>query len=490
MNAYLSREEKENYIRATALAAQLELTIDSYASAKNTDPQFLKYLRMGRTMLTKALTMRSNALDMDVKNEFVTQVSRLQLICVATPEAKKAHQELLALKTTLPMELRDFEDWYESVIETTCKRCLRDDFTECKTRRILVKYGVYPIDPEAKIKCQYSYIGTPEAEELQPVDDEMVPVPGMVYNAALAMVKAKEDSINENYVPFIKQLQAEINTAKVQLVDILYFEDDRPENSGLDELIACVKESFQNCDTQYHEQMEEIRSLRARVADADGKLTAANEAENKIKHIANTALDDVLRLTKDRDEFRQQVSELQSQIQVAVAAQEQPKEEYPVSIGLASGGEFDYILPAHITEVMIKEIQQPRHSRGTCAQYVAGQLIAIDLQEVVTLHVDKLPQGEWVKKKTVVTANGSVSPIPSEQRKYRVECKCGAEYFAEMNAGRAKAWCRQCKAAVFTDRKADSKAADGSAATLLTNRYWVEREVLPEQLPPNPGEGE
>jgi hypothetical protein len=493
MNAYLSREEKANYIRATALAAQLELTIDSYASAKNTDPEFLKYLRMGRTMLTKALIMRSDALDIDVKNEFAKQVSRLELICAATPEAKKAHKELLELQTTLPMELQDFEDWYESVIETTCKKCLCEDFTECKTRRVLVKYGVYPIDPGAIEKCQYSYIGTAEAEELQPVEDEMVSVPGMVYNAALAMVKAKEDSINDNYVPLIKQLQAEINTAKAQLVDILYFEDDRPENPGLDELIVCVKESFQTCDTQDREQMEEeILSLRDQVTDAESKLTAANEAENKIKHIADTALDDVLRLTKERDKFQQQVSDLQIQLQTAAAIQEQPKEEYPVTIGLASGGEFDYVLPARMTETMIKEIQQPRYSRGTCAQYVAGKLIAIDLQEVVTLHVDKLPQVDWLKKKAMDPVV-SIPPAPSKEERYRIECSCGAEYFANMyngfQGGRNKGRCRECQNTVFADRQADkvNDPADGVKATLLTNRYFVSwepyqvRESTPEK---------
>lgn len=428
MNSYLSREEKQNFVRATALAAQLELTIDGYAKAKSTDPQFLKYMRSGRTMLSKALTMRADALDPDAKEEFAKQVSRLELVCVPSSEAKKAYAELMALKTTLPMELHDFEDWYESVIETTCKRCLREDYADCKTRRVLTKYGVYPIDPGADGKCQYSYVGTPEAEELQLEETTADTVPANSYNIAVATCRALED---------------EINKAKIQLVDILYLEDDRPENPSLDELIACVKESFHDCDTQDHEQMEEIRSLRMQT----------NSDATTIKQL--TA----------------QVKALQDQLQTISAEQEESKEEYPVSIGLASGGEFDYVLPARMAETMIKEIQQPRHSRSTCAQYIAGQLIAIDLQEVVALHVDNLPLGDWVKPKTV-------QDVPGQQEKYRIACKCGAEYFVELAAGKAKAWCRECKTPVFADRKVDVKTADGSAATLLTNRYWVEREQL------------
>lgn len=468
MNAYLSKEEKHHFIRLSALALLIEPIIDEYSQAKSTDKDFLKYLRMGSTLINKALEMRGAALEKDAKADFVKQVRRLEFICVPTLEAKKAHAELLTLRSTIPMEIEDFQDWYSAVIETTCKRCYTDNFAECPIRKVLSKYGVYPIDPEAKGKCQYSYVGTPEAEELQPVEGPMA-VPADVYNAALAAVKGKENAINELYVPLIKQLQDEINNAKTQLVDILYLEDDRPENPSLDELISCVKESFQNCDAQDHDQMEEIRSLRAQVAETEGKLLAAKDEIERL----DTLVEDISEVEQERDKFRHQVTELESQLQAAVAAQEQPKEEYPVTIYLAGGGEFEYLLPARMAEVMIKEIQQPRHSRSTCAQYAGGYLVAIDLQEVVALHVDKLPPGDWVKQK-------AVQDVPGQQEKYRVECKCGAEYFIELAAGKTKAWCRECRTAVFADRKAEVQTADGASATLLTNRYWVEREQLSE----------
>ena len=50
----------------------------------------------------------------------------------------------MALKTTMPMETQDFQDWYEAVIETTCKTCQLEDFTTCQIRRVLTKYGVLP----------------------------------------------------------------------------------------------------------------------------------------------------------------------------------------------------------------------------------------------------------------------------------------------------------------------------------------------------------
>ena len=48
MNSYLSKEEKQHFVRATALVALIEETINGYASAKSTDPGFLKYLRTQR----------------------------------------------------------------------------------------------------------------------------------------------------------------------------------------------------------------------------------------------------------------------------------------------------------------------------------------------------------------------------------------------------------------------------------------------------------
>jgi hypothetical protein len=103
----------------------------------------------------------------------------------------------------------------------------------------------------------------------------------------------------------------------------------------------------------------------------------------------------------------------------------------------------------------------------------------VDLQEVVTLNVDKLPPGDWVKKKpSMATESAPTAFTESELSRYRVECKCGAEYFCNMNAGRFKARCRDCQATVFADRQVDpvKDPSDEANATLLTNRYYVSQD--------------
>ncbi|MPN22746.1 hypothetical protein SDC9_170129 [bioreactor metagenome] len=158
MKPYLSRDEKEYFIRLSAMMVLLEEAIASYAKANSTDKEFLKLLRTGRTNLQKALQLRGSALEPSAKQEFLKQSGRLEFMCLPKPEALKANKELLALRSVLPMKIQDFEDWYSVVIEGTCKVCQREDYAECLARRVMTDYGVYPVNPDAVSTCQYSYI--------------------------------------------------------------------------------------------------------------------------------------------------------------------------------------------------------------------------------------------------------------------------------------------------------------------------------------------
>ena len=61
---------------------------------------------------------------------------------------------------------------------------------------------------------------------------------------------------------------------------------------------------------------------------------------------------------------------------------------------------------------------------------------------------------------------------------YKIECKCGAEYFCKLSKNKYRARCRECGATVFTDRTAEKEVypTTGEKATLITNRYFVEKE--------------
>lgn len=380
MNPYLSRDEKENFIRATALASMIEDIINDYAGTKSADPDFLKYLRTGRTMIAKALQMRADALDPEAKTEFHKQVSKLELIFVPTLEAKKHYAEIANMRSTLPMELQDFEDWYCGVIDTTCKVCLRKDYPECQIRRVLAKYGVHPIDPGATTKCQYCYVGTPESDKPE-WEIEAKTVPVEKYNLAVA--------------------------------------------------------EYEALATKVEDLLEKITQIESLPAPAAPDPTPGEEAKGGL---------------------------------------------IPVTLGLLSGSKLMLDLPEDFTTHLIDEMHRPsRNSRPFSACHVGGELVAVDMQDVVTIQA---PGMEYRPQRPFGPRPAGGYEDTGERERYRVECECGAEYFCSMNVGRDYARCRECKGKVYADRQAERipDPMDGAEGTLLTNRYRVERDRPAEYM--------
>jgi hypothetical protein len=94
-----------------------------------------------------------------------------------------------------------------------------------------------------------------------------------------------------------------------------------------------------------------------------------------------------------------------------------------VTLALNNGLKIVMPLPAHMTECLMEEIQRPnRLSRSTCAKFVNGEFVTIDMQKVVAMHVSGPPDAEWVETKQAPVIYES----SSEPERYRVECKCGA----------------------------------------------------------------
>lgn len=165
MNPYVSKEEKANLVRLMVLQPLLSELITVYAGLKSTDKKFLTELKHGQTRLKKAVDIRLDDLEPDAMENLTKSVAKMHLMFLPTPEAKKAHKEAQEIRTHFPMAMDDFEDWYGFVIEHTCKTCARADYEECAARRVLTKYDVFPVDPEAKGKCQYSYTDSVAAVE-------------------------------------------------------------------------------------------------------------------------------------------------------------------------------------------------------------------------------------------------------------------------------------------------------------------------------------
>ncbi|MCC5468576.1 DUF5651 domain-containing protein [Pelosinus baikalensis] len=425
MNQYLSRDEKENLVRLMTLRVQLEKVIELYSGLKNVDKKFLSELRHARTRLEKSADIRLGYLDEQAKENLMVSISKLRIMFMATPEAIQANKDMLQLKSTLPIDVEDFQDWYGFVIEHSCKTCTKADYKECAARRVLSKYDVVPVDPEAQEKCQYSY-----ASDLAPETD----TPGLIEKPEFANIGAELEAL---------QLRvSEYDRLKIVINDILHPNGDGPANPSMCDIVAFIRSDWD-------------------------------------------------RFAKEAQELRKQLEELQvkydlltesSGVQKSGAAEEDldcEDDGLPVTLVLNHGLKTVMHLPKHMIECLITEIKRPsRFSRSICAKFVDDEFVAIDMQEVVAMRVSGLEDIEWSKPGVVQTQTTSTT----EQERYRIECSCGAEYFANMYngfpGGRTKGRCRECQSTVFADRQVDKipDPSDGVEATLLTNRYFVIRE--------------
>lgn len=174
MNPYLSRAEKETFVRLTSLAGLQEQIIDTYSNGNNADKEFLKFLRTSKTWLMKALDYRTSFLDGAASVDLAKQVSKLDLIFVPNDVAKREYEKLKEIKSHIHMPIEDFEDWYSEVIEHTCKTCVREDFEQCAMRRVMAKHGVFPANPSATNTCQFSYVDADPADLPEPSQHRQV----------------------------------------------------------------------------------------------------------------------------------------------------------------------------------------------------------------------------------------------------------------------------------------------------------------------------
>lgn len=216
MNPYLSRDEKASFVQLEALANVQGSVLEIYQKTKSTNSDFLKYLRTSQTWLKKAIGLRKSFLSEDAKLDFIKQASRLKLIFVPSDVAKKEYADLKELSENFVMPISDFEDWYAEVIEHACKKCSRIDWENCKMHCLMTKYGVYPIDPEAKTKCPYSYINGEQEEQSELESQE---------------VEVGSDAVQEN--ENIKQQEVAITTE-----DALETKQPHSENDDLQETVS------------------------------------------------------------------------------------------------------------------------------------------------------------------------------------------------------------------------------------------------------------
>jgi hypothetical protein len=272
---------------------------------------------------------------------------------------------------------------------------------------------------------------------------------------------------------------------------------------------TCTKADYEECPARRVLSKYEICPMdpgakgKCQYSYAAGEVaTVENKAPGIIEKpefasLGSVSFEEMFAAKRQIQDLEQQIVILQDQLlaksknlaeereerEISIEIDDENENDYlPVTLALNSGIKINMPLPVHMTKCLMEEIQRPnRLARSICAKYVDGEFVAIDMQEVGAIHVSGLPDEEWIRPQPVLP----VYEFTTEQERYRVECKCGAEYFCKMNPNRPKARCRDCQGTVFADRQAEEiiDSADGTKATLLTNRYFVSRELDKANVP-------
>ncbi|HML33836.1 hypothetical protein [Sporomusa sphaeroides] len=143
------------------------------------------------------------------------------------------------------------------------------------------------------------------------------------------------------------------------------------------------------------------------------------------------------------------------------------------------------------TESQIAEAIAKHHGKGGVFCSVDGQeSLSIDFKDVIAVQV--MPLKSFIPSDNAITTGNpgfmpatpltyeptKVLPTAPDKEKekalYKVECKCGADYFCRLFSDAQKCRCRECNDTVFVDNFAPKRTGDNSQpATLVTNKYRV-----------------
>lgn len=142
------------------------------------------------------------------------------------------------------------------------------------------------------------------------------------------------------------------------------------------------------------------------------------------------------------------------------------------------------------TESQIAEAIAKHHGKGGVFCSVDGQeSLSIDFKDVIAVQV--MPLKSFIPSHSTVPGNPNFTPVAPltydptkplpiepanevEKALYKVECKCGADYFCTLFANAVRCRCRECNETVFVDNFAPKRTGDNNrTATLVTNKYRV-----------------
>lgn len=158
-----------------------------------------------------------------------------------------------------------------------------------------------------------------------------------------------------------------------------------------------------------------------------------------------------------------------------------------LELTLESGQKHGFEVDSCVAQAVAKH-----HADGGVFFAIEGnEFFSVDFKNVLAVHGSpsqgemEAPKGITITSPLVGTntvapsRTGFLTASPQDGRDvdkalYKLECSCGASYFAKMYAETERCRCRQCNEQLFVDKFAPKQYGDNKEqATLATNKYKV-----------------
>jgi hypothetical protein len=155
---YLNKAEKQTALTIASLQTYMEDKVAKWEQY-NAPKELLKNARYAVTYTKKMLQCLLVPLDLEERAKLVLETRKMQCVVMYNKDAEREYRRLLEMESVTPVETEDLYDIAEQAINI-CVQCEKTgpEADNCNLRRIMLKYHIEPLDPEAPpCRCPYKY---------------------------------------------------------------------------------------------------------------------------------------------------------------------------------------------------------------------------------------------------------------------------------------------------------------------------------------------
>lgn len=154
MKNYLNKQERNDLIMVQAIIGYINIAFEKWYERGNITKEELKYIRMARSLIKKAISGVRSRQDKDFNNKLKRDIDNIELLCLPKTKAQvmleqyeKDKEEEMCLVHRQTLELMA-----EKALGN-CDPCA-EDHTKCKLREAFIELNIPVFDPYSTT-CPY-----------------------------------------------------------------------------------------------------------------------------------------------------------------------------------------------------------------------------------------------------------------------------------------------------------------------------------------------